>query len=270
MGLAPSWYVIPQNRPLAEMMYQTAVSTLGWSDPSVRVRRPPDMRFVTMGVVLAQELGDTVTAARLRERVEVWSEPRFFGSDDDEFGFWFKLGEEYPRGQMSAFLILGELVEQGSWWRLFNQPNLAKFQEPVVVGVDYPKIGLSRAFNGDDGVLHVTTYTATASHCGDKTAFRVENVPSSAQVQVRRDGAPYNLWKRVTSGVIEIETDIDTHDFQVFAGGASAQRVADDRAATPRAVTASAPPPPPDKAANAVRDAGLLLISGAGTCPCCV
>jgi hypothetical protein len=268
MGLAPCWYVIPQNRPLAEVMYQTAVSTLGWNNPNVPVLRPPDLRFVTMGLVLAQELGDAVTAARLRERVEEWCEPRYFGSDDGEFGFWFQLGEEYPRGQMSAFLMLGELVEQGSWWSLFNEPNLEKFREPVVAGVDYPKIGLSRAFNDEDRVLHFTTYTATASHRGDATSFRIENLPSAANVTVRRDGAPYDRWRRTDAGAIEIDSDIEQHDFQVFAGRSSTRATAST--SIPRATSARAELPTFPDAATAVRDAGLLIVSGAGTCPCCV
>ncbi|MEX0681969.1 MAG: hypothetical protein WD904_07025 [Dehalococcoidia bacterium] len=272
MGLAPCWYVIPQNRPLAEIMYQTAVSTLGWSNPNVPVLRPPDLRFVTMGLVLAQELGDAVTAARLRERVEEWCEPRFFGSDDGDFGFWFQLGEEYPRGQMSAFLMLGELVEEGSWWRLFNQPNLVKFQEPAVVGVDYPKMGLSRAVNDDDGVLHLTTYTATAPHRGDTTSFRVENLHPAADITVRRDNAPYDCWRTTAHGVIEIDTEIEDHDFMVFAGSSATRRSGSSasNAATAPATTSATPPASRDATAKAVRDAGLLIVSGAGTCPCCI
>jgi hypothetical protein len=234
----------------------------------------PDPRFVSMGLVLAQELGDAVTSARLRARIEEWCEPRFFGSDDGEFGFWFKLGEEYPRGQLSAFLILGELVDQGSWWRLFNQPDLAKFREPVVAGVDYPKIGLLRAFNDADAVLHFTTYAATASHRGQPTSFRVENLTSPATVSVRRDGAPYERWRVSADNAIEVDSEIEGHDFDVLTGGKDGKpgpsaTVNATRPADPPPSTASLPPSAGVSAA-AMRDAGLLLISGAGTCPCCV
>ncbi|PYP34226.1 MAG: hypothetical protein DMD49_00915 [Gemmatimonadetes bacterium] len=268
VGLAPCWYVVPQNRPLAEMMYQTAVTTLGWNNPAFTVMRPPDLRFLTMGLVLAQEFGDVVTAARLRTSVEEWCEPRFFGSDDGEFGFWFRLGEEYPRGQMSAFLMLGELVEEGSWWRLFNHPNLAKFDQPTVVGVDYPKIGLSRAFNDEDGVLHFTTYPATAPHRGDPTTFRVEHLRSSASITVRRDNADYDRWHSTAANVIEIDTDIDAHDFEVFAATAARSQTTTRSKSSPSPSTTSVRATDLD-AFSAVRDAGLLLISGAGTCPCC-
>jgi hypothetical protein len=153
---------------------------------------------------------------------------------------------------------------------LFNQPNLAKFNEPVVAGVDYPKIGLSRAFNDDAGVLHFTTYPATPSHRGQATSFRVENLPLATGVTVRRDGAPYQRWRATADGVIEIQTEIEQHDFQVLAGSRS--REASDSAganrgkrSTPTAVL----PATADVTAKAVRGAGLLLVSGAGTCPCC-
>jgi hypothetical protein len=151
---------------------------------------------------------------------------------------------------------------------LFNQPNLAKFNEPVVVGVDYPKMGLSRAFNDDAGVLHFSTYTATASHRGQATSFRVENLPEATAVTVRRDGAPYQRWRATADGVIEIETDIEQHDFQVLAGSRS-RRAAGPAVATRVKRPAAAPPVAPGVAAKAVRDAGLLLVSGAGTRPCC-
>ena len=274
-GLAPCWYVIPQNLPLAEMMYQTAVTTLGWNNPELPVLRLPDMRFVALGIVLAQELGDAITAARLRERIEEWCEPRFFGSNDDEFGFWFQLGEEYPRGQLSAFLILSELVEKGSWWQLFNRPNLAKFREPFVVGVDYPKVGLSRAFN-DNGILYLTTYAATASHRGQTTSFRVEQLSSATNVVVRRDDGPYQRWRAIADGVIEIDTEIEQHDFQVLVGlkSDSDRRTADSSAGSDRSgrsgfmSASAAPPASTDLSAGVVRDAGLLIASGAGTCPC--
>ena len=267
VGLAPCWYVIPQNRPLAEMMYQTAVTTLGWNNPNFGVMRPPDLRFLTMGLVLAQELGDAVTEARLREKVEEWCEPRFFGSDDGEFGFWFELGEEFPRGQMSAFLILGELVEAGSWWRLFNESNLSKFDEPVVTGVDYPKIGLSRAFN-DDAVLHFSTYAATPSHRGQATTLRVENLAQNSDVVVRRDNGPYQRWHSAGANVIEIDTDIEQHDFQVFARSAPGTDASVVKAVREEPA-AALPVASRDATAKALRDAELLIVSGAGTCPCC-
>jgi hypothetical protein len=273
MGIAPCWYVLPQDRPLAELMYQTAVTTLGWNNPAIPVTKMPDPRFLAMGLVLALEFGDTVTTENIRRSSDEWSEPRFF-ENNDEFGFWFQFGEDYPRGQLSSFLLLGELVEGGSWWRVFNEPNLAKFDEPVVVGVDYPKIGLSEAQNDDDGVLHANTYVATASHRGQATSFRVENLPAASRASVRRDGAPYDRWKATGPNTIEIDTDIERREFEIITGyrrnggsqatGDESASVGKSRKTTVLESDASA------LGASAVKDAGLLLVSGGGTCPCCV
>ena len=269
MGLAPCWYVIPQDRPLAELMYQAAVTTLGWNNPAIPVTRPPDLRFLTMGLVLAQELGDSVTAARLRESVEDWCEPRFFGDDSDEFGFWFQLGEAHPRGQMSAFLLLGELVEEGSWWRVFNEPNLAKFDQPEVVGVNYPKIGISRAFNDDGGVLHVTTYAATAAHRGEPTSFRVRKLRSPAAVTMRCNGEQFDRWRSIGPDEIEIDTTIDRNSFEVLTRNGTESKAKGADASRSKASAPTKLDLPRESGASAIRDAGLLIVSGGGTCPCC-
>jgi hypothetical protein len=269
MGLPPCWYVIPQDRPLAELMYQAAVTTLGWNNPALPVARPPDLRFLTMGLVLALELGDSLTAARLREAVEDWCEPRFFGDDSDEFGYWFELGEEHPRGQMSAFLLLGELVEEGSWWRLFNEPNLAKFDQPEVVGVDFPKLGVSRAFNDDGGVLHVTTYAATASHRGEPASFRVRKLPSAAAVTVRCNGEQFDRWHSTAPDEIEIETTIDGNSFEILTRNGSQPSARSASAGRSKAEAPAKLDPPPEAGSLAIRDAGLLIVSGGSTCPCC-
>ncbi len=46
----------------------------------------------------------------------------------------------------------------GDWWRIFNEPNLAKHDEPTVEGVDYPSVGIAQAYNdADTGMLWVRT-----------------------------------------------------------------------------------------------------------------
>ena len=142
------------------------------------------------------------------------------------------------------------------------------FDQPTVVGVDYPKIGLSRAFNDEDGVLHFTTYPATAPHRGDPTTFRVEHLRSSASITVRRDNADYDRWHSTAANVIEIDTDIDAHDFEVFAATAARSQTTTRSKSSPSPSTTSVRATDLD-AFSAVRDAGLLLISGAGTCRCC-
>ena len=66
---------------------------------------------------MAHELGDDVTEARLRAHVEEHCEPRFFGDENDRFGFFFGWGEQYPRGQQSALLMVPEVGGRGAWAR---------------------------------------------------------------------------------------------------------------------------------------------------------
>ena len=218
-GLAPGFYILPQDRPLAEKLYHRTVSLLGWNKKYLPVLPVPLQRAMTLGLVLAQELGDETTARRLRKRVERKFQPRFFGEDNSEFGWWFGLGEAYPRGQESALLMLADIGGEGSWWRIFNEPNLHKFNEPVVTGVDYPKIGLCSAWNdAESASLMLTTYGTESASAGRPTRFRVENLPSSAEVSVLHLGVPYDGWDVVGETAIEIQTTIGEHQFQIYTG----------------------------------------------------
>ena len=153
------------------------------------------------GLVMAQELGDQITEVRLRDAVESRCEPRFFGADEEEFGWWFGLGEDWPRGQLSAYTMLAEIGTEGSWWRIFNRPNLGKFDEPEVTGVDYPTLGISQAWNDlEHGLLKIDTYAATGSRRGDATQFRVDRLPDADAVFVRLDGEPFFQWRRTDDG----------------------------------------------------------------------
>ena len=159
-GLAPSFYILPQNRQLAEMLYDAGVEALGWRNPDTEIQIG-DPRMPAIVLNLARELGDDVVASRLREIADTAFDPRRFGTDDSEFGYWFGLDEDYPRGQLSGLVICADVGEPGAWSRVFNEPNLEKFDQPTVAGVDFPKLGISEAWNDSaTGLLRVSTYAA--------------------------------------------------------------------------------------------------------------
>ena len=110
-GLAPAFYVLPQNRALAETLYESGVAALGWRDPAREIGRP-DGRMGSIVLMLARELGDDVVEKRLREAIDTAFEPRHFGEEGSEFGYWFGLGEPYPRGQWSALAICADVGER--------------------------------------------------------------------------------------------------------------------------------------------------------------
>lgn len=224
-GLFPALYMLPQNRAMAETLYRGAVASLGWDRRWIPILGSTEMpRLFTIGMILAREFGDHTTARRLERRLARFENGRFFdasgGTDEDEFGYYFKYGEPYPRGQESALKILGDLLhDEGDWFRAFNESDADKFEAPTVVDVDYPKIGLSRARNDErTGTLELETYAATRSETGTTTRFRVTQLPNPDRVHVRRDGATYENWRVLDDGSVEIQTEIRAHRFDIHTG----------------------------------------------------
>ncbi|MDT7589695.1 MAG: hypothetical protein QOE32_7245 [Pseudonocardiales bacterium] len=236
-GLSVAIYLLPQEPALAEILYRTAVDKIGWSDPARPVRSLPDPRFLLLGVVLAREFGDEITLARLSRYAADTFQPGFAGAGletPDEFGWGFGLDEPYPRGQLNGLLMMAEIGAPGAWSRVFTEPNLAKFDEPTVCGVDFPRLGIREAWNsparsdgsaraGDSGaVLHIGSYPATASERGAPTSFRVTQLPDAASCVLRCDGAPYPRWRVLDPHTIEVDLDIGEHRIQVFSTSAAA------------------------------------------------
>lgn len=225
-------YVMPQRPEWGRQLYELTMRRLGWSDPKAKVHEfVPDPRFLAIALQSAHELGDDVTEGRLREVVERDYEPRSFGEENTRFGFFFGWGEEYPRGQPNALLLMPELGGPGAWQRVFNEPNLSKFDEPTVEGVDYPSLGLSIARNDHDaGELHVRTYAATPSHAGRPTRWRVVGLPDPSAVRVTCDGQEFTRWHATGEDAIEIELEIGDHDVRVRTGYRPGTVQATDRA----------------------------------------
>lgn len=243
-SLAITPYVHPQDREFGELLYTSSVRQLGWDDP----RKPllqlhQDPRWLLVGLLMAREVGDHETEARLREVAERDFEPRFFGADGDQFGWFFGNGEPWPRGQLSSLMVLSELGEPGSWGSVFNRPNTAKFDEPTVTGVDYPRIGLTQAWNDlDAGVLWVETFAATSAATGTPTIFSVTQLPNAAEVSIWCDGAEFTDWRTIGPDSIELSTDIRDHHFRIVTGFHGAPAPAQRKASTGSVTTSTVYP----------------------------
>jgi hypothetical protein len=247
-------YVLPQNRAFGQFLYQQSIDLLGWNDPRkplVHVSKDP--RFHTVFQLVARDLGDDTTEKRLREYAEREFEPRTFGAENDRFGFWFGLKEPYPRGQLSALQMLCEIGDPGAWSRVFNEPNLAKFDEPTVCGVDYPSLGIREAWNDDENdTLRVATYAATPSRRGVATSFRVAKLDNLETVRVRCDGMDAPRWRVIGRDEIEIECEIGDHRFEIATRGMTGDDASKRRSSAARAARAETaesrayvPAPPP-------------------------
>ena len=216
-ALALTLYLGPQRRDVAAQLYDWAVTGLGWNDPSQPVRDVPgDPRFVSMGVALAREFGDLATYARLHRHAEERFEPTW-DHERREFAYRFGLGEPHPRGQPNATIMMSEFGGEASWWRVFNRPNLAKFLEPTVSGVDYPRLGLSQAvYDVSRRVLVVSTYVADAEAAGAPTSFTVEGLRRPERCRVTCDGRRFDGWRPSGDDRIDVATEIADHSFLVW------------------------------------------------------
>lgn len=172
--------------------------------------------FHQLALALAVEFDDRLVVERVKPILDVLAEPRNFG--DGDFGFFYHLGERWPRGQLSALLMVAEVGGPGSWQRIFSNPGFrARFHAPAVEGVDFPKLGISQAWNDPEaGVLHVKTYAASPSMISQPTRFRVVRVPD-ANVRVERDGTLHQNWT-LEDGTIVIETELAEHTFKIYTG----------------------------------------------------
>lgn len=276
-GIAPAFYVLPQNREVAETLYRAGVAAVGWDRRWLPVLKPPNgPRFMTAGYLLARELGDDTTARRLERRLARFENGRFFDADGegnaDEYGYFFEFDERWPRGQESALLMLRHLLDgEGDWWRACNESDAEKFEAPTVTGIDYPRMGLSTAWNdATSGTLRLETYAASRGDAGAATCFRVARLPDSAAVSVRRDGRSYANWRVIGEDEIELETEVSSHRFEIQTGyraDAVARPVPGAGAVAESARRAARAPLRPTR----IRAASAAILAGAtgGGCPCC-
>jgi hypothetical protein len=276
-GLGMAFYLLPQDRKLAEIMYHAAIDKIGWNNPSKPVRSLPDPRQLLLGVVLSREFGDQTTHAHLSEFVEQHYEPAF-DKDTGEFGWGFQFDEPYPRGQLNALLIMAETGRENAWWNVYNRPNLSKFDEPTLEGVDYPALGISRAiYYANASVLHVSTCAGTPGHQGEKTSFRITALPDNAQIRVRCNGQEFEHWTRLSPTSIGIDSQIAERSFDILiTSNGNGRETVPSRTndiATRAATDSTARPParvrPSADASRTIGAANSRLVSQPMGCPCC-
>ena len=126
------------------------------------------------------------------------------------------MNEPYPRGQYNANLMVPEVGGPGSWSRMFTDPNLEKFGQPTVYGVDFPSVGLSQGYyDQQKKTLIIQTYTADPAADGQPTSFRIKNLQKPDACCVLMDEQAYDNWT-VQNGEIEVSTEIGLRSFQII------------------------------------------------------
>ena len=157
-----------------------------------------------MLVQLAGEFADPSTKARIWAAADEHFEPTW-SADAGEFTFGFGLGEDHPRGQWNARAMAGWVCTPGAWSDVFNRPNLAKFGEPTVIGVDFPRVAMREAsWDGDAKVLRLAAAPQNASVRGARTSVRITNAAAGPWAMTRPDGEVVAL-RRSDDGSLELE-----------------------------------------------------------------
>ena len=220
-GLAVAFYAKPQDPQFAELLYRGAINFLGWDNPSNPITNEfiPDPRMFALGLTMSKEFDDQVTHERLRKYAEENFEPQFFGLNDSQFGFWFNLGEKWPRGQLSALAMCTEVCEPGAWESLFNKPNLTKFYSPSIQGIDFPALYVEKAFHDDQqGKLYFSIRDGDKTKTNQKTFIEVINLPDVNSITILCDGKEFRDYTTVDDSKISINTEVRSHDFEIKTG----------------------------------------------------
>ncbi len=265
-GLNTAHLVLPQDRELGTMIYEAAANAAGWRTSTGPL--PPN----TNALILAKEMGDAAVAERIQAAVDQAMEPKAFGEEQEQFGYFFNNKEGYPRGQGSAMLMAAEVASPGDWSRAFEAPHLDKYTAPTVEGIDFPSLGVSQAWNNrSTGVLNVATYAAAPSMAGSQTSWQVTNLPRAADVTVRLNGQPFTRFEVTGPDTIRIDTTIDAHRFEILtgyrgsgSGQAQAEPTPRSRRHAPEATAAGSV-----VAAAKAGSSGPDPFMGSPGCPCC-
>ena len=230
-ALAIAFYVKPQDPEFAELLYREGVRFLKWDDTTEPISDQIGLadRMLALGLAVSKEFDDQLTYERLKLFAEKNFEPRFFGENNSQFGFWFNLGENWPRGQLSALAMCDEVSDPGGWEKLFNEPNLTKYHSPTIHGIDFPALGVKQAFHDDEqGLLVFQVIDGDKTKSQQKTKISISNIPKPDETEIFCDGKSFNEFSVDASGDIILRTDISAHLFHVKTGFYLSKREKED------------------------------------------
>lgn len=161
----------------------------------------------------AHELGDTETYEALRAWCDRAWEPIY---SDGEFAYGFSLGEAFPRGIINHIQGLSLVGGPGSAARMYNEPDLKKFDQPTLSGVDYPNLTVRQAYYDENrhALALAITPGQDSSPVGSPTTLRVGNL-GDARPTILEDGVKSGQWHVTGPREIAIQTSVGAHTFLV-------------------------------------------------------
>ena len=174
-----------------------------------------DFHYATStGYAAAKEWGDAERAAGLRAWIGKEYEPTW-DTDQGEFFHHLQLGERWPRAQFNDWLMIGYTITKPHQWRdMFHQPNLAKFREPTVVGVDFPTVRPRQAYYSDqEKALFVSLTSCDRAKLGEPTSFRVTTLLPGTRWRLTTDGVHGEEVLEPRGGELRVDTNVGAHSF---------------------------------------------------------
>ncbi|MEE2767681.1 MAG: hypothetical protein VX833_00520 [Actinomycetota bacterium] len=214
--IAPIWYMAPQRREFAETAWTTAASISGLLDDGDLVGLD-DPRQSVMLAWHTGEFMEGTAKSRLWEHLAETFEPTW-DHDLGEFTFRFGLDEAHPRGQLNARAMAGWVCTPGAWHRIFNEPNLTKFNEPTVSGIDFPRVAMSEA-HWDGTSLHLAAHPQNASVAGTRSTVQITGISEvETWVLARPDGTTEPIEKSPSSLEFDLELVVDDSHYQLRKG----------------------------------------------------
>lgn len=172
-----------------------------------------DDRIADAGALsFAKEFNDVERLQGLRQWFDAHYEPTF---KDGEFFYTFGMQESWPRGIPNAHASMGHVGEAGAMRRLYNEPNMDKFSQPTVTGVDWPSITVRQAYYDAEKDALIFGTTTGVGRTGSRTTFNVTNLDVSADHEVIVDGQPTDSWVSTAPGEITVQTTIGDHTFVI-------------------------------------------------------
>ena len=126
---------------------------------------------------------------------------------------WTLSGELHEN--LNAMAMAGWVFTPGAWHRIFNEPNLTKFNEPTVSGIDFPRVAMSEA-RWDGVSLHLAAHPQNASVAGTRTPVQITGISEAeGWVLTRPDGTTEPIEKSPSSLEFDLELVVDGSHYQL-------------------------------------------------------
>jgi hypothetical protein len=210
-GMIPVPYLAPQWPDDAKRQFEAGMKWSGLWEPKLPLGPPGDRQAAT-NLWMAKEWGLQHIVDALNPAIDEYCEPTW-DTATGEFTWGFNLNEPYPRGQFNGTMAAAQVATQGAWWRLANVGPGNRFNEPTVIGVDFPTVALREA-RWDTVTSTLTVTPVGIGEARGRTTFRVitigdanqwiANGPLAAEVNLRVVGAAIEVDAPVRGEAVQL------------------------------------------------------------------